>query len=562
MLPARGRPDLPQPPAVRGKMIETNSKAVLAHLRGVTLRVDPHAAADLKQKMQSRVESLWAALPETWNLLFDVRGGALDARGNLVPIREKFGQKVVETLKEVVDEEGQSLTLKPTQIWKSLEGLGFWAAAEPSLAACRNLFRAAELARIARTTSIRPAYGTRDGFRSWEPNLTVYRSQPLRVLVPKPGYVFLRGKVRELKLRVMVAIMSDENFITYSDSGTISDILDYRKSKPKLGYAATRVRGEMVALPDDDAYDLLVRHRTALPAIHADWRKQAREVFPESDSPGESSLPPDPKATPLEFRALLETCSYGLPNAYRCRVLEHDHAVFVTEKRLRELDDTLDLLTPSYLDYRSDRWLLYVTKKLGGNSNEVEGLLAALMGQNQNESINREIWTQETFTEEQWGELRALYRRDDTNPTKQFQIRQTLGQNGRKGLKSLGEPTIAIRLLEYLTRLSRVEIQETLKSKPGWSDHSLGGRSVQNATLTGLRRQVFRMSCEDVMLTIANNLLSKRFPLVALTEEEFLIEATEGTVDPLDVREAAEARAQELPFYTAGPVEVERVEYW
>jgi hypothetical protein len=90
---------------------------------------------------------------------------------------------------------------------KNPEHWGCWAACDRAVWAWRELSRMAEVVRFA--ISAQPAAPRTEivpRLRSFGPNLEAYRSLCTPVLRPRPGHVFLAGRVQDLRLRCFAAV--------------------------------------------------------------------------------------------------------------------------------------------------------------------------------------------------------------------------------------------------------------------------------------------------------------------------------------------------------------------
>jgi hypothetical protein len=84
---------------------------------------------------------------------------------------------------------------------------GCWAGCDSALWAWRELVRMAEIIRFTTTTvPTGTQYDIVPRVRSRELNLEVYRRLGIPVLRPRPGHVFLAGRVRNLRLRCFAAV--------------------------------------------------------------------------------------------------------------------------------------------------------------------------------------------------------------------------------------------------------------------------------------------------------------------------------------------------------------------
>ncbi len=118
----------------------------------------------------------------------------------------------------------------------------FWPACDDALWAWRQVFRMAEVARIAgRQTVIRPRYETAPVFAQWSRIWPVYRAMSIPVFRPHPGNKFVIGQFNDLRLRCLAAVCKQRRY-SYQNR-----LCNYVLGKQSYVIAA----GELYTLADD-----------------------------------------------------------------------------------------------------------------------------------------------------------------------------------------------------------------------------------------------------------------------------------------------------------------------
>lgn len=120
------------------------------------------------------------------------------------------------------------------------EHWGIWASCDQQLWAWREVFRMAEVARLADAGSlVSPRYETWPRLRAIEPNLAVYRSLNVPVFRPGPGMVFVVLRLAELRTRCMAALAIRDRQISLM-AGQLSNYL--LKQNDPIELIASRLR--------------------------------------------------------------------------------------------------------------------------------------------------------------------------------------------------------------------------------------------------------------------------------------------------------------------------------
>jgi hypothetical protein len=170
------------------------------------------------------------------------------------------------------------------------EHWGFWAGCDKALWAWRQVYRMAEVARIAGPDLlVRPRYETAPLLRSREPNLAVYRALGVPVFRPREGHIFVVGKLLDLRTRCLAAVCV------------------HRRYTP-AGHARL--------------YQYVLREKDPL-AVAADL------LYARALTPQERAVT-DPERYHHWLRltnALLETAPLGLPGSFLTRLLHNDYGV-------------------------------------------------------------------------------------------------------------------------------------------------------------------------------------------------------------------------------------------
>jgi hypothetical protein len=170
------------------------------------------------------------------------------------------------------------------------EKWGIWPACHPALFAWRQAYRAAELARLAaRAGGVTPGYETLPGLRSREPNLVAYRGARLPIFVPRPGHVFLAGRIELLTLRCLAAVGLQQGWSSSPATRRLPGILARPQPLRQLAedlYAAHRASpppraGRAPARPpaEDRARERFGRMRADEPRRYRSWLRVTRVLL-------------------------------------------------------------------------------------------------------------------------------------------------------------------------------------------------------------------------------------------------------------------------------------------
>jgi len=95
------------------------------------------------------------------------------------------------------------------------EHWGIWPACNRSLWAWRQLLRMAEVIRLCDTKNdfVCPRYETLPSLRSMGPNLAVYRCLGVPIFRPRPGHIFLTGRISDLRARCLAAVCVARGYV-------------------------------------------------------------------------------------------------------------------------------------------------------------------------------------------------------------------------------------------------------------------------------------------------------------------------------------------------------------
>jgi hypothetical protein len=374
------------------------------------------------------------------------------------------------------------------------EHWGVWAGCDRSLWAWRQLYRMAELVRLSQRKElvVFPRYETLPALRSWEPNLAVYRRFGVRVFRPRPGHVFLAGRVRHLRLRCLAAVAVRQGYVATGQARLLNYLL--RTHRP-LWVAAkelfvanevSRARRERLPgqLPHEDAID---ECRRLAEARFLEMRKQRSEEF---------------KSWTRLVKALLDVAPLGLADPPMTALLRHDYG--------------LDELTEPEVGHLIGLLAQEVAYELGPFlTDRTEDTVGARRGMTSQEVLARFV-------------------RTDDLDTSGAAMRNVVGGQGRRPLR-FEVPTV---ITPPGASPRRADLYEYRSLTPG-------GRPTIRATQSVVRQQEVRLAADEVMLEVAFALTDRRYRLLGLAGSEFVVEVAEGQAEQVckDVNAQASAAA-------------------
>jgi hypothetical protein len=362
------------------------------------------------------------------------------------------------------------------------ERWGFWAACDDALWAWRQVFRMAEVVRIASSGGVAcPRYETVPLLRSLEPNLAVYRSLGVPAFRPRDGHVFIAGRLRDLTARCLSAVCLSRGYVTPTRCKLDRYVL--REPEP-LQCAAAQLRAhyaERVGATDD-----VCAMRASFPEL--------READPGTYD-GWLRL----------TNALLETAPLGLPVEFRLRLLRNDH--------------DLNRLDRNSLERLHGLLVKKVAWELEGFLEDATfDVVATQLGLNANEG------------------LRRLVNADHPGVTGQTLRNDLRRRRHRKpvlsSLRSLA-PEQPAAGSGPASRRSRAQLYR-------YRAATLGGRVTHRGASAAVRRREVLLGADEVMLAVAHDLTAAGHRLLGLAGSEFLLEVPSGRVDRQHVEEACE----------------------
>jgi hypothetical protein len=382
------------------------------------------------------------------------------------------------------------------------EHWGVWAGCDRSLWAWRHLYRTAELMRLGqrKELTVSPRYETLPALRSWEPNLAVYRRFGVRVFEPRPGHVFLAGRVCDLRLRCVAAVAVHQGYVARGQARLCNYLLRTRNPLDVVAeglFIANEVRQarrEQLPrqLPHDDKANDEINERTD------EFREQAEGRFLEMC-----------KQRSEEFRrwtrlvqALLDVTPLGLSNALLTALLRHDYGL--DELAEPEVIRLIGLLAQE-VAYELGPFL----------ADRTEDVVGARLGMTSQEVLAR-------FVD------------PDHLDTSGAAMRNALAGQGRRPLQ-LEAPTASTSSEETPRRADLYE-HRTLTP---------GGRPTSRAGQSAVRQQEVLLAADEVMLEVAFALIDDGHRLLGLAGSEFVVEAPEGQAEQVckDVSALASAAA-------------------
>ena len=556
----------------------TSADQVVEYLNRQSLCINRDALVEWKVRTERRLQNAWKNLNEPWRAAFRVRGpGAItNKNGYLDQDSNVFNHLVADALRELADDDDNPPRIDPSTCRNSLSPLGIWAGCQHDLHRCRELFRAAELARLGRQESTKARYATMNGFRSWAPDLKVYRSQDFRLFRPKPGYEFLNCRVRELPLRALFAMASKRMTSNGTDGlSFLGDrvLLNYSRPQDDWGYTPEYDESGLV-LPDFDCYAwyaAILASRRATPGwsiVEASEQEVAQTgIFMERVRSGELQA----ENTIREVRAILDTLAYGLPNVFRLRLMKSEYGVDLSEVTLSHSEQLLEPNVSTLEDQFAPDHIERASLALGLNPDMVYTCLIGLVAPPSQLAIEeRDLVVKEKgwLTQEAWDQLSTLSATGRGEKSESWQVRATLHRNLLSDLRS-GKRGLVMQLFEQLLEIENdrdavAAMRGVVKEAMCSAGTSLAGRPTKPEFPSAVRRDEYLLSQEDVMLTIAGALIDNGHPLTAIAGSELLLEVPSGSLDIPTVRALMESAFRMTPGFEpwAGPVEVSRVACW
>ena len=513
-----------------GNRIDVWSGLVGRHLERTELVPDRRQAAAFYGQLVSGYAQFWETALRHQGLTECFEPPDWDRGRGPSPVPEKVSAWVVEQAKGLADDDHLVPVLPPVGEPPSLEPWGFWAAASPALSACRELLRCHGVSLLLGRGADRPAGGARAA------DLSVYRRVARRLeceaFAPRPGHEFWVAKPRELALRSLSAVLGLRGHHAAFMSRLPHDLLDY--TRPRFDYPGLRRPHD--PLPPFDAYALIAAE---LEAGASEDRRNSRD--PEEQTREFllrlSAADDDAERWVRTARALTETATFGVPTSYLASVFLVDYGLDWSEPKIRQLRTILaGSVVPELTGYWEDGRVYLAADRLGLPDAQVYAGLRYY--------------------------VRALSGREGT-PV--WVIRGTLGRQMMKDVVR-GDRGPVVKVLERVGRQAgldgAVPLPDILRFLLVTRTLTPGGRVAGPGYWSEVRRREFSMTCEEVRLGMAQELLADGFRIVAATPDEVLIEELIGRSDPNTIRESAERGCRRVLGRLGCPVEVRKVRTW
>lgn len=348
------------------------------------------------------------------------------------------------------------------------EHWGIWAGCDRHLWAWRQIFRMAELGRIAGAHEcVRPRYETLPLLRSLEPNLPVYRSLGVPIFRPRDGHVFVAGQLLDLKTRCLVAVCLQRGYFHRTSSRLYSYFL--RQSDPLAEVAC----------------DLNATCALRRSGSDEEYFRAETEFLTWQEARSDERFGYWLQLTD----ALLECVPLGLPSVFLTRLLQLEYGFDdLTEPDVIRLQAALTQGVAGELElYLEDLIFDLVTKRFGLNFNQ--GL---------REFIDPD------HPEHTGPSLRTALRQSKRHPVNRF-----LKETRTAYSSDVAEPNQLIRRALFTYR-----------------DASLAGRVTARAASLAVRRQEVLLSEDEVMMSVAHALFAADHLLLGVAGSEFLLEVS------------------------------------
>jgi hypothetical protein len=294
---ALSRIPMSSPPGLLGHHVEAWAAVSLGSTVAEGFVVDPARLPDLLRQAEQEYQhasAILADMPEDVRDCFKWEDGVIARRNGYPESRgAQLGwwlRRAFERLCDIQTQRADVPRDKNGRPTLNPEHWGFWAGCDKALWAWRQVYRMAEVARIAGPNPlVRPRYETAPLLRSMEPNLAVYRALGVPVFRPREGHIFVAGVLLDLRTRCLAAVC----------------VLRQYTSE---GHARL--------------YHYVLREKNPLAVA-------ARELSARALTPQErAETDPDRRLHWLPLtNALLETAPLGLPGPFLTRLLQNDYGL-------------------------------------------------------------------------------------------------------------------------------------------------------------------------------------------------------------------------------------------
>lgn len=528
-----------------GNVIGFKAREVASHLAAMQMLLDSESQDRLRQEAKISLNQCWEGLPEPWRQCFgsDLQS-LLNNNGHLEVNQDKLRHQVNNSFKKIEDLDGDQppLIAQQHKIY-SMDRYAPWPACDPELTRCRDLFRYAELLRLSNQVDAEPEYSFEPVLRSWKPNIAVYRRYGIRVIRPAAGQMFISGSLIESKIRCLLAITHHRRY-----RGLRTNDQSQRKvnSSPNELLRQMFVPHRATSVVDEPLHFINNLITTLIQT-----GESAHTLLTESD-------------IDVKIKALLETMPLGLPDSYTEAVAKADLLTDITEPDIRDLTRRIQHTSPFIRAYCRDRRIEVAAKALRLDPQDVADHLQNLI------SSDYGFWLPILTEEGELSEaLEASLREKtptgrDANSKDHAKVFATLPRQLMKDIVDR-KGGLVVSMLAVLTDKpgdDRMALFEFLKIQLRSLSCSLGGRLTGWHWPAALRREEYLKSHSDLTVSVAYEIIANGMNLVALTDDEFLVECAEDEFTEEDVREVAERGARRLlgPLFT--PIKVEQVCLW
>lgn len=219
-------------------------------------------------------------------------------------LADRWGERVR------IPRSGESYPVENPEHW------GCWASCDGGLWAWREVVRMAEVLRLVERPTP-PQYEPLPRLRSMGPNLAVYRSLGVPVLRPRPGHVFLAGRVCDLRFRCFTAVGMRRGYFPPGRSRLAGYFL--RRGDPLAEiagelFAAAAGRRALLPLADDATEEVTLD-------TYSCARQRAAEQFAELSRADAEEAGRWRRLA----RGLIDAALLGIPDARLEVFLRHEH---------------------------------------------------------------------------------------------------------------------------------------------------------------------------------------------------------------------------------------------
>lgn len=409
------------------------------------------------------------------------------------------------------------------------EHWGCWASCDRALWAWRELSRMAEVIDFATSAEPpAPRYELVPRLRSFGPNLEVYRRLGLQVLRPRRGHVFLAGRVRDLRLRCFAAVGLRRGYFHRERCRLAGHLLSQQDPVDEIAaglYVAEAVREARNSCRPEQTGS----RGSATTTDEGDGANEddTRRVAEERYITLRETHSPEAASWRRLVEGLLNAAILGIPDAAVGTFLDREY----------QAPDTGSLDAVRMLNLLASDVVYELEACLEDRSTDIAW---ARLGRSAQDELHARLASSDPKT------FKA-------------RVRNTL--SGSAGVGGL-----------HLGTDAHPDPAGSAASPPvseGGCDlfmirgQTLGGRFTMTGSRPTVIQQEVLLSADEVMLEVAHSLTAAGHRLLAITGEEFVVEAREGDAGAADaVRAAAVAGATRFLGVWGRAVQVEPCDRW